>query len=90
MVDADDSPHLDADKIRGEMYFGCAETDEHVPNEMIDSLEEYLKGISIRSRVEWYPGTHHGFVFPQRGELYDKPSAERHYERLFAMFARNL
>ena len=26
--DADDSPHLDAHKIGGEMYFGCAETDE--------------------------------------------------------------
>ncbi len=90
MVDAEDSPHHDADKIRGEMYFGCAETDEYAPTEMIDSLEEYLKGINIRSRVEWYPGTHHGFVFPLREGLYHKASAERHWERLFSMFARNL
>jgi carboxymethylenebutenolidase len=89
MVDAEDSPHLDADKIRGEMYFGCAETDEYVPTEMISSLEAYMTDMNIRSRIEWYPGTHHGFVFPLR-ELYDKASAERHWERLFAMFSRNL
>ena len=90
MVDADDSPHLDADKIRGEMYFGCAETDEYAPTEMINALEQYLEDVNIRSRVEWYPGTHHGFVFPLREGLYHKESAERHWERLFAMFARNL
>ena len=46
--------------------------------------------ICIRYRVEWYPGTHHGFVFPKREGVYDKPSAERHWERLHALFARNL
>ena len=90
MVDAEDSPHLDADKIRGEMYFGCAQTDEYAPTEMINSLEKYLEGVNIRSRLEWYPGTEHGFVFPLREGQYHKASAERHYERLFAMFSRNL
>ena len=88
--DADDSPHLDADKIKGEMYFGCAETDEWAPKEMIDRLEEYLGTTGINSRVEWYPGTEHGFVFPKREGKYHKASAERHWERLFDMFARQL
>ena len=38
MVDTESSPHLDADKIRGEMYFGCAETDEYAPTEMISAV----------------------------------------------------
>ena len=68
--DAKDSPHLDADKIKGEMYFGCAETDEYAPTEMIDALDKYLENTSINHRIEWYPGTEHGFVFPLRDGKY--------------------
>ena len=88
--DRADSPHLDADKIEGEMYFGCAETDEYAPKEMVDKLEAHLATTSIKSRVEWYPGTRHGFVFPKRDGMYHKQSAERHWERLFAMYRRCL
>ncbi len=88
--DAKDSPHLDAHKIKGEMYFGCAETDEYAPKEMIDSLGEYLEGTGIDYRIEWYPGTEHGFVFPLRAGKYHKAAAERHWERLLAMYERTL
>jgi carboxymethylenebutenolidase len=88
--DAADSPHRDAHKIRAEMYFGCAETDEWAPKPLIDGLEAHLASTGIRYRVEWYPGTHHGFVFPLRAGMYHKPSAERHWERMFGMFERNL
>ena len=54
--DRADSPHLDADKIKAEMYFGCAETDEYAPKEMVDNLESYLANTAINSRIEWYPG----------------------------------
>ena len=87
--DADDSPHKSAHKIKGEMYFGCAETDEWAPKEMIDGLEAYLAETGIAYQVEWYPDTHHGFVFPQREGVYHKASAERHWERLFALYRRN-
>lgn len=88
--DRADSPHLDADKIAGEMYFGCAETDEYAPREMVDALENYLADTGINSRIEWYPGTKHGFVFPKREGMYHKQSAERHWERLLAMYRRCL
>ncbi len=45
--DASDSPHLDAHKITGEMYFGCAETDEWAPREMIDGLDASLADTGI-------------------------------------------
>ena len=89
-VDAKDSPHLDAEKIRGEMYFGCAETDEYAPKPMIDDLEIHLAGTGINYRIEVYPGTEHGFVFPLRQGKYHKVSAERHWERLLAMYDRCL
>ncbi len=89
-ADAEDSPHLSAGKIRGEMYFGCAETDEYAPQQMIDNLESHLANTGINYRVEVYPGTEHGFVFPLRREKYHKAAAERHWERLLTMYGRCL
>ena len=89
-TDKPDSPHLDAEKIEGEMYFGCAETDDYAPRQMIDDLENHLAGTDIHSRIEWYPGTLHGFVFPSRQGKYNKAAAERHWERLLAMYRRCL
>lgn len=85
-----DSPHLAAEKMSGELYVGCAETDAWAPPEMIEALDAHLKTTSCNYRIEWYAGTEHGFVFPGRGEIYDREAAERHWERLFALFDRNL
>lgn len=85
----ENSPAHLAEQVRGELYFACAETDEYAPKEMIDELEAHLATVGADARVEWYPGTHHGFAFPQR-PVYDQPAAERHWSRLFSMFERNL
>jgi carboxymethylenebutenolidase len=90
VTDRPDSPHLTARQIRGEIYFACAEIDKYAPRDQIDALEAQLKTAGINYRLEWYPGAEHGFAFPQRAGIYHKPSAERHWERLFALFHRNL
>jgi carboxymethylenebutenolidase len=90
VTDRPDSPHLTATQIRGEMYFACAEIDKYAPKEQIDALAAHLETSGINYRLEWYPGAHHGFAFPMREGIYHKPSAERHWERLFALFRRNL
>jgi carboxymethylenebutenolidase len=89
-TDAEDSPHLSSERIQGEIYFGCAERDDYAPTEMINGLESHLEATGINYRIEWYPDTEHGFVFPHREGKYDKTAAERHWERLFAMLRRNL
>jgi len=78
-----------AHQATGELYFACAEHDPYVPSEMVDGLTAHLESIGADARVEWYPGTHHGFAFPQR-PVYDKAAAERHWERLHSLFDRNL
>jgi carboxymethylenebutenolidase len=88
VTDADDSPHLDAAKVEGELYFGCAETDEYAPQSMIDALDRHLAGSGVNYRIEMYPGTGHGFVFPLRQGRYHKASTERHWERMLALFGR--
>jgi carboxymethylenebutenolidase len=89
-TEALDSPHRGADRIEGELYFGCAETDEWAPREMVDALDAHLKSVGCNYRIEWYPGTVHGFVFPRREGMYHKAAAERHWERLLDLFGRNL
>ncbi|THD79257.1 MAG: dienelactone hydrolase family protein [Phenylobacterium sp.] len=89
VTDEADSPHLAAAKALGELYFGCAEHDTWAPLEMVEALDQSIKSGNLNAEVELYPGVHHGFAFPQR-LVYDKPSAERHWERLFALFGRNL
>ncbi len=42
-----------------------------------------------KNEVEIYPGTHHGFAFPKR-PVYHRDAAERHWERLLALYRRNL
>ncbi len=86
----DDSPAHLASSVKGELYFACAETDSYAPKELIDALEAHLKTLGTNARVEWYPGTHHGFAFQRRGAVYNRDAAERHWERLHALFARNL
>jgi carboxymethylenebutenolidase len=89
-LDTDDSPHLDAAKIKGELYFGCAQTDEHAPQAMIDALDEHLASVGANYRIEIYPNTEHGFVFPLRRGKYHKAAAERHWERLLSLYRRCL
>jgi len=89
VTDKDDSPHLAARKAKGELYFGCAEIDQWAPAEMVEALDASLKTDAVDAEVEIYPGVHHGFAFPAR-PVYDKTSAERHWERLLALYRRKL
>ncbi len=90
LTDQTDSPHLNADKIDGEIYFGMAEKDRWASPEMVSDLDASLSRTGINYRIEWYADTEHGFVFPNRGAIYKKQAAEKHYERLISLFNRNL
>ncbi len=89
VTDQADSPHLAAQKAKAELYFACAEHDPYAPLEMVEALDQTVKSKNLNAEVELYPGVHHGFAFPQRA-AYDKPAAERHWERLFALWGRRL
>lgn len=89
-TDASDSPHRIAAQVKCESYFACAEIDKWAPPADITKLEAALQAGGVPHRIEWYPAVEHGFVFPQRAGIYNAPAAERHWERLFGLFARNL
>src|SRR3954451_15001146 len=87
VTDQSDSPHIAGKKTSAELYFACAETDIYAPQEIIDKVAAGMKGSN--NEVEIYPGTHHGFAFPKR-PVYHRDAAERHWERLLALYRRNL
>ena len=89
LTDQPDSPHLAGTKTKAELYFACAEVDRWAPMEMIPPLRKALADTEVTAEVEIYPGVEHGFAFPGRA-AYDRPAAERHWERLFALFRRRL
>ncbi|MEA3139893.1 MAG: carboxymethylenebutenolidase [Gammaproteobacteria bacterium] len=89
VTDRADSPHLAAQRTDARLYFGCAENDHYAPLEMVEKLRAELAAKRANAEVEIYPGAQHGFAFPSR-PAYDKPSAERHWERLFTLFGAEL
>ncbi|MDE2356430.1 MAG: dienelactone hydrolase family protein [Alphaproteobacteria bacterium] len=89
VTEREDSPHLAGDKTKAELYFGCAQTDRWAPPEMVAALAAAMAKASTQAEVEVYPGTEHGFAFPQRA-VYDPRAADRHWERLLALFRRRL
>jgi carboxymethylenebutenolidase len=90
VTDSPQSPHRAVAAVQCETYVACAETDRWAPREHIQQLEQAMVAAGVPHRIEWYPGTEHGFVFPQRVGMYQKPGAERHWERLFSLFERKL
>jgi carboxymethylenebutenolidase len=89
VTDQPDSAHLVTKKIKGEIYFALAEHDHYAPPEMLEQVSRAIKTTGINGRMEYYPEAEHGFAFPTR-RLYQKASTERHWERLFDLFQRNL
>ena len=87
--DAEESPHLNLGKVEGELYIACAEHDDLAPLPMVEELRGLFKKSGAAGELEIHPGVHHGFAFPERW-CYDKPAAERHWERLFALYDRKL
>lgn len=88
-IDHEESPHRCLSGIDAELYVACAEVDAWAPPELIDTFGAAMAEHGSRGRIEWFPGTEHGFAFRER-PAYDKASSERHWERLHGLFDRNL
>jgi carboxymethylenebutenolidase len=89
LTDKDDSPHLNASRIKGEFYMAFAAEDPYVPQQVLDSLPAAMQAAGVNHRIEIYPGTEHGFAFPER-PAYNKVAGERHWERMLELFDRRL
>ena len=89
LSDAEESPHRSLGRVKGELYIACAEHDDLAPLPMVEELRGLFGLAGSPGEIELYSGVHHGFAFPQRW-CYDKSAAERHWERLIALYRRRL
>ena len=89
VTDKPDSPHLLADKIKGELYLGFSEHDPFVEDFVIPDLTSALDGSGVKYFLETHAGTEHGFCFKER-PAYHEAAAELVWERLFDLYERTL
>ena len=89
VTDRPDSPHLLADRIKGELYCGFAETDRLVPEGVIPDLKRALDEHGVSYACKVFPGTRHGFCFEERS-VYAREAAEEVWEKTFDLFGRRL
>jgi carboxymethylenebutenolidase len=89
ITDKEDSPHLLLDRIKGELYYAFAETDRSVPPNIPGDLAKLLSKTNIKHKIKTFPGTEHGFAFPERA-VYSTLAAEETWDKMFAMWDRTL
>lgn len=89
VTDKADSPHLLSDKIKGELYLGFAAKDVFVPDHVIPDLKAALDKNKVTYKLDIWPGTDHGFCFPQR-PAYVEDAAEKVWVLVFDMYKRRL
>lgn len=87
--DRPDSPHLLADRLRGEFYCGFAETDPYAPLSMIREFEALMASCPVRYHHEIHRGAVHGYALPDR-DIHQRSGANRDWELIFAMYRRQL
>lgn len=83
-----DSPHRVLDQIKAEMYFGFAENDTTVPQDIAAQLHSRLDDAGVRHEIDVYPASH-GFSFSDRAD-YDPAAADAAWAKIIALLARSL
>ncbi|WP_031486291.1 dienelactone hydrolase family protein [Streptomyces bicolor] len=86
-TDAPDSPHLVAEHVTAELYFGHADADPSMPPEQMERLATALSAAGVRHRYEVYEGAHHGYTQADTA-AYDEAAAERHWAALLDLLKR--
>ena len=83
------SPHLQASRIKAELYIAAADKDHSYPPEMAERFEKALNDARVTFRSELYEGQSHGWMKPDM-PVYDPEAAERGWSKLFALYDRTL
>ena len=89
VTENDDSPHLLAEHMKGELYLGFADTDPYIPDNVVPTLKSALDEHNVTYTLDVWPETEHGFCFPNR-PVYREDAAEKVWTHVFDMYARKL
>ena len=81
---------IDYTRIRCPVVGIFAEKDAFVTPEAAKKLETDLKTYNVPTDFTVYPGVSHAFFNDSRPEVYDRPAAEKAWEKMIAAFRRHL
>ena len=87
--DTDDSPHLNLDTVRAELYLAWCDNDATAPPETIPVMREALGDTSVMYTLDFIDYAVHGFA-PPGTERYNRQASELHWERVHSLLRRNL
>jgi len=95
VTDKADSPHLLAPKIKAQMYFAVASSDDARQPDARDKLREAFAAAGVAAEIELFPKTLHGWCVPDMplhdgAPIYDRPAAEHAWGKLMALYKRAL
>lgn len=95
VTDTPDSPHLLAPRIKARMYLAIAASDDAKQPDAKDKLREAFAAAQVPAEIQVYPGTIHGWCVPDMPRhdgkpLYNKPDAERAWEKLLELYSAAL
>jgi carboxymethylenebutenolidase len=85
VTDGEDSPHRNLKGIRASVYVCWADDDPTAPADGVPVMRDALAQAGVDGDVELMVGARHGFTAPDNVK-YDRNAAERHWERLHALF----
>jgi carboxymethylenebutenolidase len=88
-IDAPDSPHRLAPKMRGKIYVGVASQDHSFDDAQRERLRAALADAGTDFEIEVYEGAKHGFAVTGH-PVYDASAAERHWQALLTLFRETL
>lgn len=88
-TDAPDSPHLLADRVTAELYFGHSDQDAAMPPEQIERLDKAFVEAGVRHRTEVYAGAPHGYTMADTS-IHNAEATERHWTALLDLLDRAL
>jgi carboxymethylenebutenolidase len=89
VIDAPNSPHLQAAKSKAQFLICIAENDDQrSPNDKT-VLKETFATASLPAEIEVYAGAAHGWC-PPDSRVYNEPQAEKAWSRLLALYGNAL
>jgi carboxymethylenebutenolidase len=76
--------------VKASLYLAVADEDRGCTPEHQGALAAAFGAAHLAYAIELYRGKKHGFAVPDHWGAYDRDAAERHWERLLALYRRNL
>jgi carboxymethylenebutenolidase len=88
-TDAEDSPHLLANRIGARLLIAGADEDRGFDAAQCERLTGALRGAGVEAEVSIWKGLKHGWV-PTDMPVHDPAGAERHWQALLKLFGETL